>query len=136
MRTTTCGHFPYKAKGLCNTCYQRQWRNNNKESVSKIARKSIRRLKLDMIEAYGNVCECCGENIPEFLALDHINGGGTKERNRISNSSGSGFYRKMKKRGWPKNGYRLLCHNCNLSLGFFGYCPHKNPEKKIIKQVA
>jgi hypothetical protein len=21
-------------------------------------------------------------------------------------------------------GYRVLCHNCNQSLGYFGYCPH------------
>ena len=22
---------------------------------------------------------------------------------------------------------RLLCHNCNFSLGAYGYCPHSNP---------
>jgi hypothetical protein len=22
-------------------------------------------------------------------------------------------------------GYRVLCHNCNLARGFYGYCPHE-----------
>ena len=24
----------------------------------------------------------------------------------------------------PLPGYRVLCHNCNTSLGLYGYCPH------------
>jgi hypothetical protein len=24
--------------------------------------------------------------------------------------------------------YRVLCHNCNMALGFYGYCPH-HPER-------
>ena len=39
--------------------------------------------------------------------------------------NGTGFYAWLMKRGWPKDGYRLLCMNCNFSLGRCGYCPHQ-----------
>jgi hypothetical protein len=28
------------------------------------------------------------------------------------------------KENFPKE-YQILCFNCNLALGFFGYCPHR-----------
>jgi hypothetical protein len=31
----------------------------------------------------------------------------------------------LKRRGYPQEGYTILCFNCNLSRGFFGYCPHE-----------
>lgn len=30
----------------------------------------------------------------------------------------------LKRNKFPK-GYRILCHNCNLSKSFYGYCPHQ-----------
>jgi hypothetical protein len=32
--------------------------------------------------------------------------------------------------GYPNNKYRVLCWNCNLSRGFYGYCPHEFPNKE------
>lgn len=29
----------------------------------------------------------------------------------------------LKKNDYPK-GFQILCHNCNMSKGFYGYCPH------------
>lgn len=86
---------------------------------AKIARKELRRT---IFNAYGNKCACCGEDKIEFLAIDHIKGGGYlhwKSRNS------DGVYRDIIKMGFPKTKFRLLCHNCNTSLGRFGYCPHK-----------
>lgn len=28
-----------------------------------------------------------------------------------------------RRNGYPK-GFRVLCHNCNMAIGFYGYCPH------------
>lgn len=74
------------------------------------------------IEHYGSKCACCGESRPEFLAIDHINGGGNKHHKEIKGMA-IGIW--LKNNGYPE-GFRVLCHNCNQSLGHFGYCPHNN----------
>jgi len=66
-------------------------------------------------------CECCGENHIEFLTIDHIHGGGNKHSKRIKNNS---LYQWLINNNFPK-GFRVLCYNCNCSLGHNGYCPHK-----------
>lgn len=81
---------------------------------------SIERKKT-VIDAYGSVCACCGEACIEFLCIDHINGGGTKERK--TGLKGSAFYVYLIKNNFP-SGHRVLCHNCNFSIGIYGYCPH------------
>jgi hypothetical protein len=32
---------------------------------------------MEMLSAYGGKCVCCGESEYKFLAIDHINGGGS-----------------------------------------------------------
>jgi hypothetical protein len=68
-------------------------------------------------------CACCGEATFQFLALDHIGGGGLKERRSLGLRSSTQLYRYLENEGFPP-GYRVLCHNCNLAMGFYGYCPH------------
>jgi 5-methylcytosine-specific restriction endonuclease McrA len=80
-------------------------------------------LRRAILEHYGNCCVCCGETIPEFLAIDHINGGGKKHRKE----TGSNFYAWIIKNGFPKD-LQILCHNCNLAKGFYGECPHKTSK--------
>jgi len=50
-------------------------------------KKIVRR---EVIEHYGGKCECCGEEHMEFLSIDHVKGGGTKER-RDNNKRGDCF---------------------------------------------
>jgi hypothetical protein len=33
------------------------------------------------------------------------------------------LYLWLKRNNYP-TGFRVLCHNCNLAIGFYGYCPH------------
>lgn len=68
-------------------------------------------------------CACCGEQHVEFLALDHIDGDGNEERREL-NAIGAKFYRFLRQNHYPP-GLRVLCHNCNLARGFYGYCPHE-----------
>lgn len=68
-------------------------------------------------------CACCAEDIYEFLAIDHIEGGGTKQRSEL-NHFGSTFYKWLKDNNFP-TGYRVLCHNCNAAYGYYGMCPHE-----------
>lgn len=79
--------------------------------------------KAGMIVAYGGKCVCCGESNPLFLSLDHISGNGQADREE--HGRGRVLYNYLRSLGYPKDNYRLLCHNCNASLGHYGYCPHR-----------
>jgi hypothetical protein len=86
-------------------------------------RTELRRIhRMDLIAEYGGECECCYETAFEFLAIDHVNGGGTKHLREIKTDLGSW----LRKNNYPKEGFRVLCHNCNSAFGFYGYCPHNN----------
>lgn len=82
--------------------------------------------KLQVFEHYGRICACCGESFIEFLALDHIEGGGRKQRDELK-LWGDKIYWWIVKHCFPPE-FRVLCHNCNMSIGFFGYCPHQNVQ--------
>lgn len=119
-------HKDYKRQGVCQRCFKASrktfYEENNKEIRAK---ESLARwiLRLEIIAGYGGVCECCGESSPEFLTIDHVGGGGRADRN-LSGGPKS-VYKRLKKLGFPKNGFRLLCYNCNCSIGAKGYCPHQ-----------
>lgn len=121
----------------------KKWREENKESVSKSkkeyfrknkdkhhtwARNSAIKLKIETFNHYSNgnmCCKCCGERELKFLAIDHINGGGGKERRETRSRGGTKTYRMLKQNNYP-SGYQVLCHNCNMAKGFWGTCPHIN----------
>lgn len=102
-----------------------KWYANNREVSATRSRNAMRELRKEAVKAYGGKCACCGENRFEFLAIDHINGGGAKHRKELR-AEGNTFTRWLKKNGWPE-GFRILCHNCNSSIGYYGYCPHHSP---------
>jgi hypothetical protein len=91
-------------------------------------RKRYRR-KYHILSHYSNgtlACACCGEDHIEFLAIDHIEGGGTQHRKALG--VGDRFYLWLMREDYP-SGYRVLCHNCNSALGMFGYCPHASLDR-------
>lgn len=98
-------------------------RLNNPELVRMAGRKWQKKLKQQIIEAYGGKCVCCQENRFEFMSIDHINGNGARER-KAGYIGGGKLYTYLKRSAYPKENYRLLCINCNFSLGHYGYCPH------------
>ena len=77
---------------------------------------------MKVLQRYGGECECCGTKHSEFLCIDHIFGNGAAERRILK---GPAIYIKLAKAGVRLPGYRLLCHNCNFSLGVHGFCPHE-----------
>lgn len=108
----------------------KKWRENsgknnyiaNREKHLQAMKRYRDKARLDAITHYGGKCECCGETHIEFLAIDHINGGGHQHQKSI-NGLAIGIW--LRKNKYPA-GFRVLCHNCNLSLGHYGYCPHNN----------
>ena len=65
-------------------------------------------------------CECCKENTFEFLTIDHIHGGGNSHRDSVGD-----VYTWILRNDFPV-GFRVLCMNCNNSVGWYGYCPHNS----------
>jgi hypothetical protein len=132
---------------------QSKWRDKNREHIKKrnaehfarkskdptwtesrrqTAIKSRDKCRLAVMMAYGGpICSCdhngkpCGPHPIEFLAIDHING----DNKEVGKRCGAVFYRRLKKLGYPP-GFRVLCHNCNHSLGVRGYCPLSKTEKQ------
>jgi hypothetical protein len=89
------------------------------------------KLRMDVLTAYGGnppKCACCGESHVEFLVLDHIKGGGNKERRK--RGGGWAVYSYLRRHGYPK-GYTVLCQNCNSAKAFYGYCPHERKEDMV-----
>jgi hypothetical protein len=96
----------------------REWRARNPGDSS----RHLRKVRWSAIEHYSGgspACSCCGEAHPEFLVLDHVNGGGNEERRRY----GRGLFGYLKRAGYP-DGYRVLCANCNTAFAYYGACPH------------
>uniref|UniRef100_A0A6M3J7Z6 Uncharacterized protein n=1 Tax=viral metagenome TaxID=1070528 RepID=A0A6M3J7Z6_9ZZZZ len=75
-----------------------------------------RKIKLEVFAHYSknNIgCNYCGEDDLLVLCIDHINGGGTKERKSLGMRGGMQFYFWLRGKGFPE-GYQVLCANCNL----------------------
>ena len=102
--------------------YQRRKWKERPEEARKYQNEYRKRVRGELIIAYGGKCICCGEKEIKFLALDHINNDGNKQRKKIG--SGIQMYLYMK-RNMP-NDIQVLCHNCNQAKKNYGRCPHKN----------
>ena len=118
------GHTP-----TCKICYKSSRKDyyylrGGRETI-KVSSKILRdKLKEEVLQHYGGVCACCGIIESAFLSIDHVNGGGTKQRKALG-FGGSAFYTWLRKMGFPE-GFQVLCHNCNMGRHVNGgVCPHK-----------
>ena len=112
--------YPEKARQVI-----RNYKTKNRNKVNCWEKERRFRIKTEMVTAYGGQCACCSENKIEFLTIDHINGGGTQHRKQIKKSGGTDFYLWLKKMGWPRQDYQLLCWNCNCATKSGIKCQHK-----------
>jgi len=118
----------------CKKCTETRRRNFDKKcrDEGRISRGALTRhaLRMRVLLHYSDgslKCACPGCNTPpnmEFLAIDHVNQDGAAHRKAVGRGS---VYRDIERRGYPP-GYRVLCHNCNASYYYYGYCPHVSPE--------
>lgn len=109
----------------CSTCLGagvKVYRDKDRPKWRKINRDSWQRVRSIVLTAYGNKCNCPGCEVtePHFLALDHVDGGGKKHREKFGTI---GIYMDVIRRGFPSE-FQLLCHNCNQAKGYYGECPH------------
>lgn len=106
---------------ICSPCFK---------TMGYIKRKTV---KDEVIEAYGGRCVCCGESEKVFLNIDHINNDGALDRLK-SQLFGTKMYRFLRRNGFPKDNYQLLCCNCNWAKHVCdGECPHKKINIDLLK---
>jgi len=114
-----CGRKRVSLKKVCQRC-----RDNSRDI--------LRQLKEQVLAGYGKRCVCCGETIYEFLSIDHKYNDGADDRKRMgAKSKAASLYRTIIAEGFPDR-YQILCYNCNMAKGFFGYCPHQKLEEYAI----
>ena len=105
----------------------KRWYSKARQKIISRSKEAARVLRSEVLAAYGGKCACCDETAPEFLHVDHIYGGGGEHRREMN---GASIYPWLKRRGFPKDQFRLLCVNCNFSLGHYGYCPHQKKRSE------
>jgi hypothetical protein len=136
-----CGNPRYRCK-VCISTYLRAYRQKNKErdhaatlarnrrSWAKhrvkraVAVKEWRAILIsEVIAEYGGKCCCCGETHATFLTIDHVNHNGREHSRQIGSGA---LYRWLRKNGYPKDGFRLMCYNCNCGRERnAGVCEHE-----------
>lgn len=104
------------------------WKNKEKSSLN--CKKRTKEIRDIVLKGYGGetpCCACCGENIADFLTIDHIYNNGAEDRKGKAKgwNRGSYLYRRLMKENFPE-GFQLLCWNCNTSkYRNKGICAHK-----------
>ena len=100
-----------------------RWYAKNRDRLLANAKEYLRELRRGVVAGYGGKCECCGETMIEFLCIDHRHGDGRADREQ--GLAGRAMCLHLIRNGFPRDRYRLLCHNCNMARGLYGYCPHQ-----------
>jgi hypothetical protein len=110
--------------------YIRRYEKDNRHKINIRRKERAKRIRLLTLSEYGGKCACCGEAWAEALQIDHINGDGSKLRRNGEHNGGFQFYMDLKKRGWPKDNYQILCANCNVSKRSENMCKCKSLGRK------
>lgn len=108
---TKCGEW-LAAEGhkWCLSCCttKREYRGTAKRRQAR--RRRDQEIRREVIARYGGECACCRLRALEALVIDHINGGGRRDRRLNGN-----VYRRLHREQRTLRGFRVLCHNCNHS---------------------
>ncbi len=85
---------------------------NWKGGISGHQKEYLRRLRKSVLDALGGKCMRCDFDDYRALQIDHVNGGGSKERK--SRGYRKNFHKHVLESFLKKeNKYQLLCANCN-----------------------
>ena len=113
-----CGKVAPETKTHCESCSQK---------LSDANSKRLQDLRRRVIAGYGGGCSCCREDSWEFLSIDHKGYRACEERKKLGRVlTTTQLCTLIIREGFPET-YQILCHNCNMALGIWGYCPHR-PE--------
>jgi hypothetical protein len=99
---------------ICTPCfraYGKRYHKTDPEYNNK-QRNRTRMRRSAVIFHYGNQCIQCGEDDYTKLTIDHVNGGGSAHRREIN---GARITDHLYNNLIDKDGYQVLCYNCNCS---------------------
>lgn len=88
-------------------------RPENRKRQLECGRKGRKRQRLQIIDLLGSKCVLCGFSDIRALQLDHINGGGHKERKKFLGGSTAMYAFYAKHPNMLKKNLQILCANCN-----------------------
>ena len=107
--------------------YNKQYRQNHLEYFRAYNKQRYFRLKHLVLTLYSTgiddpiahpKCNRCGQEDINKLELDHVFGGGTKDRKQITNGwGGDPYYRYLIDNHFPR-GFQTLCKKCNIRKSF------------------
>ena len=121
----------------CHTCYKerhksyyadrpQEYKARATKQWDRWGRKAYADLRTEILECLGAACNCCGEDNPYFLAIDHVNNDGAAERRKVGQGLRGLRHVKKEIKAGRSDRYQTLCHNCNLGKKLNnGVCPHK-----------
>jgi hypothetical protein len=89
------------------------------------SKKQYQRYRQMVFDHYGHECVCCGERRAAFLAIDHIDGSSGQ---RIKEPGQRNLTHWLIKNDFPE-GFRVLCHNCNMAVRWGKVCPHEEERQ-------
>jgi hypothetical protein len=118
----------------CKSCFSGYFQEN-KTDYRRRANSTLRTLKQQVLDKYGNCCACCSETHYVFLTVDHVNGDGAEHRKELrpnGKEKGSSYklYKAVLNDPDPSR-YQILCWNCNCGRQLNGgICPHKEIKDK------
>lgn len=113
--------FPSDFRLLCHNCNRGRYRNGG-VCPHKTQSRPLVGDRAKVLAAYGSMCACCREKEQQFLEVDHSASDGSEHRSKIGAAH---LYCWVISRGFPKEGLRLLCSNCNEGRHVNGgTCPH------------
>lgn len=86
---------------------------------------SLRRLRLEVLAAYGGKCACCGVAHVPALAIDHIT---PRDRTEARRGGQHALFRRLRDEGFPQGEFQVLCATCNVSKGRGAECDCRSPQ--------
>ena len=98
---------------------ERRWRNKNRKKIMLEARVIRKKKRWELIDLLGGKCSNPDCPIPiekidkRALQIDHVYGGGTKERKQLTTHQLEIILLKRIKSGEKIQDYQLLCAYCN-----------------------
>ena len=122
-----CKNPPSEGFKTCTSCRERiriqQLKQNQTPKRIAYVKDRRRQHRAEVYEQYGGAyCQCCGSTEFDFLTMDHVGGDPGKRPGNL--------YDHLIKEGFP-SGFRVLCRNCNWSLGHYGYCVHSDLQQPV-----
>lgn len=90
-----------------------RWKGGISLDRTTYQRDRDQRLRKSVIEALGGKCVTCEFSDPRALQIDHINGGGQRERKKLGYGRNKLYQIVLASFLAKENKYQLLCANCN-----------------------